>query len=548
MKRRSVLTALLTLLLAAFVVWRILWFPCEVDRLHGAIPPQAVFASEHVRLGERWTDWAAHPLVRSVLQAFGVKGAGLDALARDAGTRALVQRLAPRHTVTAYVSSLGLQQEPAWLFASWVGMQGQFMRWGFYDSVLKDFEPHVFSGGRKGWVLRDAGKDFGHQSLALVVTEGMLLGCLSPDPDSLSILVYRVENRVPPIAAFAAGADAGAADGDGGAVLDRLFLGALSEADADRGPLASGVGRWTCALGLIPGGGADVQVRGPATGLLATEAGAALDLAGLGPLLGDAPGMVLVAPAALLARSQSENTVAAATRLLWRELQPLTDPQGQGFAMLATPAYGGRVLGFKVATLVIGLPLRVEVAEADRVIGSALDAFNAQFQTTLVRNPFLVSRGTAASLQSVRVGPLSALGAGERPAYALVDGWFLLASNREALERLLNDRGSEPGAAPSWAAALDAPNAAVRAWVDLEATADAATKIAAVADLLAMAKGTRDQPTAARQNLELARQWIDTLRGLRALHASGGAHDGVFEGRLVLGEPAVAATADAATP
>jgi hypothetical protein len=288
-----------------------------------------------------------------------------------------------------------------------------------------------------------------------------------------------------------------------------------------------------------------VQLRGPAISLLATEAGSAPDLGGLGRLLGEAPGLLVVAPSSLLATLESESKVAEATRLLWRELQPLTDPQGQGFAMLATPAYGGRVLGFKVATLVMGFPLRADEAEADRVIGSALDAFNAQFATTLVRSPFFVANATAASLQSVRVGPLSALGAGERPAYALVDGWFLLSSNRDALERLLNARGQGAATAPAWAAALDSPTAAVQAWVDLESTADAATKIAAVVDLLAMAKGTRDQPSESRRNLELVRQWIDTLRGLRALHASGGAHDGVFVGRMVLGAPAAGVAAGA---
>ncbi len=514
MRLRPLIFGLVLALFGAFFIWSLFWFPYRPELIYGPIPPQAVVVSRHLELGPRWPAFSAHPLPRLLLRGAGVEEAAITAMASDPGVRIVLDRLAPRHTVFAHVSALGPRQSPAWVFTSWVGGQGQWMRWGAYRAALRDFEPYRFHGGRQGWVLRDAGPDFGNQSLALVITEGVLLGCLSDDPDALSVLIYRLENRVPPIPALRTTLQT---VDDPDAPLDQVLLGTLNR-EAAPGTRDDGV--WSLGWRLEPDGRATGSVQGPARGALGVGAAAPLDLTALGGLLGPSSSLLLVAPTHMLAAVPGGNDVGDAVRTLWRALHVLAPPGGQGFVSLCGADYSGRLMGIRVASVIAGMPIQDE-ARAHQAVAAALAAFNQRFDTTLQSRP----RGSAglATLQSARLGPLSALSDSERIAYQIQDGWLLIASHRAVLEKIWSRRHQSP--LPAWTAPAPngAPAASTLAWVDLAATGDALGRLLAALDLLSLAgAGAGDaDPNPIREGLATVRTGASALRDLGQLRVRG---------------------------
>ncbi len=523
MKSRPFVFAILVALFLAFCVWRMAWFPYHAEALYAAIPPHAMFVSEHGALAGRWPLWVGHPLVRSVALALGVPRKTMDDLAGDPGTRAVLDRLAARNTVTAYLPNFGRTGQPAWIVASWVGVQGQFLRWGFYKSFLSDFESRTFSAGRKGWRFIDRQGVLGGQSMSFAVTEGVLLGCLSAEPDGVTALVERVERGV----GFPAALQSHPLPGDG-VTLDRMLFGELN-GDAQE----DGVGVWSCTLALQ----ADAQASGtvfsvmPPLAMLGADAGGAV-VAGLAHVLRDTPGALMIGPNELLETAGELPAIGPNVRVFWDHLKPLTPPQGRMFVGLAQPAYSGRVMGFKVATLMIGLQL-ADPAAVEATIGAALDAFNAQFHTTLIRRA-IESEGTwVTTLESVRRGPLSGLGDGERPSYAVSGDWLVVSSSGEALTRMLTV--PDESDAPRWARELAAERSGAMAWVDLLATAEALIKITAVADLLAIAQGRGRDTGLGRQRLAIVQAWLSEVRAMEYLRLWISTRDGAQEWRFQLG-------------
>lgn len=532
MKRRLAFFVLLLVLFLSFFVWRIAWFPYRPDLLRGAIPPQATLVSEHLHLGERWADTVSHPLVRALLQVGGVEAEALDDLGTDAGTRAVVDRLAARHVVLAQVPALGLEQQPAWVFASWAGFQGQLMRWGVYNSILRDFEPRQFSGGRKGWVLLDSGPDFGHMPLSLVVIEGVLLGCLSPDPDALSILIYRVENRVPPLPALTRVEHA--LDPVHGP-WDHVLMGGLGDEYTGTG---GDDAVWSAAWTLDSPTRASGTVRGPADGAWGITASNRLELAALGRLIGNSAAALLVAPTHVLAAVEGGDGMGDGVRVLWRRLFTLAPPGGQGFLMIGAPDQSGRMMGIRVASMIGGFPVAADDAEVQRVVGEALAAFNGRFDTTLRSRPTQAGLFIVNTIDSERSGPLSSLSDKERPCYFVHDGWFLFASNRSALEKVLAQGGV--GSEPPWVDELSATPSSSALWIDLAATGDAVGKVVAVLDLVALLGGRNPDALAARQRLSSVRDALAIVGDLRVTRAWGDATSRLFELHIDVGDPAPA--------
>ncbi|MCE9613058.1 MAG: hypothetical protein K8T26_02205 [Lentisphaerae bacterium] len=505
MKRR-LLFSLLVLLFVACFVWRVTWFPYRAEALYAAVPRQALFVSEHVRLAGRWSTWGAHPLVRGMAVSLGMPREEWDRIVAAPGTRQVMDLLAPRDTLTAYAPMLGRQGAPAWIVASWVGMQGQFLRWGVYKSLLVDFEKRRFRDGRQGWQYRDREGALGDQTLQFAVTEGVLLGCLSRDPDAVCALVEQVERGEAGPAVlvnYPFPAD------EPEAALDRLAYGDLAGAGDG--------GVWSGTFTLEPAASASGVLHGPATQLpgLAGDAGGE-SVSTLAQVLRDTPGVLAMGPVEMLGAADVLPGIGPAVRVLWNQLQSVTPPQGRFFLSLARPAYSGRIMGFKVATLMLGMQL-TDAAAAEVAIGGALDAFNGQFNTTLIRRGGGVpgAETGVTTVESVRRGPLSSLGPGEQLSYAVVDGWLIISSNSDALSRVLAERGA--GGTPAWARELAARRGGAMGWVDLADAADALTKIAAMQDLLAIARGQGREPSVARRRLALAQSWLGELRSMERL-------------------------------
>lgn len=202
------------------------------------------------------------------------------------------------------------------------------------------------------------------------------------------------------------------------------------------------------------------------------------------------------------------------------------------FLTVTQPEYGGRILGFKVATAMLGIEIE-DTLPAEPVIRAALDAFNAEFNTTLIRRPVIGDGGVAmTTVESARSGPLSRLASGERPSYVITNGWLVVSSSGTALARMLS---LPPGSTPAWARELASERGGAMAWVDLAAAADALTKITALQDLAAMAQGRRREMTPERQQLAMVQAWLEELSAMQRLRLWVDRFNGVDELQFQLG-------------
>ena len=182
---------------AVLSVWWMLYFPYRPGVLYRAIPANAVVVTEHDRLAGRWPQMARHPVSLSLLDAFGVDREDVEAFAEDPNVVRLVDRFASRRTVTGYVRSLGGSGRPAWILASWGGVNAQLLKWGLLSGALEDFQ-RIKIGIRPAWILDLDPDDWGKDTrLSVSLIEGMLVACLGSDPLGVRHVIDRIERHAP---------------------------------------------------------------------------------------------------------------------------------------------------------------------------------------------------------------------------------------------------------------------------------------------------------------------------------------------------------------
>jgi len=114
-------------------------------KLRQAIPSRAIFISEHQHLAKRWKTLTTNPLAPSLLKAFGASEHDAASILRDSGIQNLLNRLATRNTLFAYIPATPeMYDSDAWIFATWVGRQDPLLRFGFYDKYFPDLQRITF--------------------------------------------------------------------------------------------------------------------------------------------------------------------------------------------------------------------------------------------------------------------------------------------------------------------------------------------------------------------------------------------------------------------
>ena len=127
------------------------------------------------------------------------------------------------------------------------------------------------------------------------------------------------------------------------------------------------------------------------------------------------------------------------------------------------------------------------------------------------------------------------------PAYAVVDGWLLAASNLGALQRLVQASAAKraDAPAPAWAAAANRP-AAAALWLDLARSGKVARDAIATWSMAQMFSNGSDSQ-AIRERLNEAKTWIDAFAPLGTARADLGRRDGTTALSLDLGLSGAAA-------
>ena len=521
MKPKRTVFVIVLVLFVAFFTWRSLHVPYRPDVLYRAIPSSAMFVSEHDELAARWSGLASNALLESIAVSLGVEAGEIESVRNNKIVAWLMNRFATRRTVVAYVPSLGREGRPAWVLASWGGLHARMLKWGIYSGALSDFEGQTFPGGRRGWVMKDLGEDMPDQYLSLAVADGVLLAVLASHPQAVSVPLERIERDVPILPGLAAGLRGGTG---AQTAMDRGWL-------APDGPNGDS---WQCDLALDRPGLTEASFRGrpdilPAAGEINVQE----RLDELIGVLKDAPSMLVVGPLSVLKSLLPSDGPAAGIAYVADLLAEHASGGTDSFICLCSSDYSGRILGFKVATLMIGIRIQNR-RESEAVIKGVLDKMNAKFETTLIQRDVPLQGLRMKTIESVRTGPLSRLAEKERPAYTMVGDWLFISSNRKALEKV---RKKKPNEAGPWREELRPHAGHVAMWTDLESTDKALTKVAAVYDLVSMLLGRNSKSSPVRQNLALAQQWVKTLMPMQRLCAWGSSTTNACSARIRIGMP-----------
>jgi hypothetical protein len=513
---------LLTLaLLAAFVAAGLWWLghvPYDPMAVYRPIPASASMVGRHLRLPARWEDLLDNPLALALMRAGGADAEAARALSADAESLRWFEKLAGREGTLAYLPGrYGVGG--TWMAVTHLAGDSQKLRWQLSVFDVPGFERMEEFPRRPVWAVATPDLD-PRLHLAIAFGEGVLLACLSENPYAISEAlgaydgsVARLVDQQPSFRRFA--------QGDDRMEPDRMWI-------RDETPFASmeapGI---VVDVSAVDAEGLSLRARTEGFAWVPPDADGALDFGALARRLGASP---------CAAGWMRRNVLEALA------VQPWMHRHGQHAVRMALEAagerigvflldgeYGGRLAfgpmrtlglaGLRVPTLLLATPSG-DSAAADAAIQRILDASNARYRAAFVlrRSP---SPDDAVQILESAGGNewVDALARDDRPAYAVVDGWLLAASNADALQKLV--RGEAALARdPAWAGRLRTRGGAVL-WLDLARAGKVLRDAMATWTMAQMffSSGSSDD---LRPAFDEAKRWIDALVPLR-------------EARLVLG-------------
>lgn len=499
MKRRIWFWGILVSFAATVLGW-MLWVPYDSVALYRAVPVQATFVTAHARLADRWSSMIGNPLVQSLGQTMGVDGEDLQALRSNPDAEALMDLLASRETLLAYVPKSEVRHEEAWVVASWIGGRSQRLRWILSFRSISGLEAVGRQRGRTIWAIHDAHFSDGAR-LHAVLVEGMVIACLSRDSTALFEVLDVYDGFSPSLHDLPRTLQARMDLRDDQAP-DRGWVrrGAAWEKSPLRWGLTSLSSRRV--TGRMQMQQADLHPVGPAE---------PKEPRPYPVLLGNRPEAVLLAQPGLLAQ-YAPQLPGPVWPLIARAGLAEASPEPAVLALMGG-IYSGRFKGLKLPSLVFAVALK-EPGRADELVQELIDRINAAYRWGLI-----AARGDdrrMVYIESTADTGYASLEPDERLAY-IVDGpWLLISSNAGALGRLLEYAPS--GEVPAWQ--KPPPGAAPRAlfWSDLGAAGKTLRSAVAVYSLKLLLEDP-EETQGVRELLLLTQAWVDALEPFGAAGA-----------------------------
>ena len=534
--KRLLTLALLAVAVAA-AVWWLGYVPYDPMAIYRPIPAAATLVGRHLQLPARWNDLLANPLALALMRTAGIRTADAAALAADEESRIWFEKLAGREGTLAYLPGR-MGRSPAWMAVSHLGGESQKLRWQLSLFRVPGFERMKQFPGRSVWRVDSPDLEPG-QILAIAFGEGVIMACLSADPLAIeeTLAAYdgrgqRLVEREPSFARFA--------EEDGRSVPDRLWIRDESEFASPRSP----------------GIAVEIPVlRSRAISLAATTEGAEivpqdrLSTSDIGPLarrLGRAPCLAAVVRRDALLQVWTRPGLSRDVRHALRMV--LDVATADRVAVVGMDGeMGGRLTwgvirslglsGLRVPTLLLATPAP-DPAAAEAAIQRVLDASNARYKAAFILQPVPAPSATLYVLASAGGDEwVDELALADRPAYAILDGWLLAASNLGALQKLAQPAAAagSGGAAEAlaWTMALDGSSAA-SAWIDLARSGQVARDAIATWSMAQMFMNSGDSQ-AIRERLNEAKAWIDAFAPLGTARAELGRRGGTTALSLDLG-------------
>lgn len=454
---------LITVLIAG--IWWIFHVPYRPERIFEAIPASASVVSVHENLAGELDAVLTNALLRRAVKAAGVGDAAVDKLKSNKLARKWTATLVGEKTVIAYVPSLGVEQKPALVAASWIGRESRLLRWQLAWFKMRDLTPvYLNDGNLTIWMSR---AKFGktHLRLSLALSEGLVLACISEDPIGVRTLLEAAENYPYRHTIASRGVPA---------MVQGLITGTPRHwgwFDANSKPVAFELAMKSESISLEMHGIESL----PATTGITNGVGAARGLDFIRGRSDLAVLMPLSWVGAFIPRDPSLVLLDTVREFVTTDTAP---PDALAFVALLDQKHYGRVRGpmnktmkallskgVKVPTLLIGMQIQSD-AEADKRINQMLARLNSQYGMDLVAGPFDRESGLRmTSIGDARKSFYGSFEADERVAYAARGNWFIIASNGSILKMLLSQESSEGNS--EWPGASDATSDAM-AWAHFD--------------------------------------------------------------------------------
>ena len=483
-------------LLAVFATACLYWLvsvPYRPTQLYRFLPANTTFVSHHRLLAERWDEFLANPLARVVLASSGIDLNELGEWSGDPDTRFWLDKLLARDVVIAYSPSLGPGRQPAWVIAGWIGRESIRLRWLLQRNSFPGFEQIQRHAGGSYWLV-DLDEP-SNQHLSIGITEGMLVGVYSADPHAARHILDAYDGLAPRLMTPP---EPGC--GDEG-TLDFGWFIAPDETGFDT--------RYTFSLDAIQPEGLRGTICMPHVSEWPVFSPTDIEIPAR--LFGGIPFVLLgTRPDAL--RALAFDYLPANARIVFDEIY---DHHLDDFVLLAMSGrpYGGSIAGIGIPSLIGAWP----VSEREAALQSTkqlLDRLNATMRMGLVSTESRVGRHSLYTIESTLRTPYAALRERERVAYAVVDGWFLLASHAGPLQLLL-ERYDGPESlidadVGGWQRPLRRGRTAAYGYIDFRGGARAAHLALSAYSaklLFENPRGSRE----ARERISEARAWIDVL-------------------------------------
>lgn len=515
----------------AIGTWWVFYVPYHPERTFSAIPITASVVGVHRNLAGEWDNILKNPMILRAVQAAGVEQKDLDEVAGDKVVREWVNRLVADQTVLAYVPSLGPQQKPALVCASWIGVQSRTLRWQLAWIKSRDLVPvKLHDGALTVWLTRTK---FGKSNLrlSLALTEGMVLACISEDPLGVRTLLEAAETYPGRLTVAMANKPAEALR-----LLDRTprHWGWI---DNHRDMMAYELILEPERLSLYMKGHLSIPPAPPlseTSGLKTVKAltGTTSDLAAIVPL------------------NWVQPLLEEDSNLLWLDtLRSLCDtngtpPDALAFVALLNQEHNGRlrgpmgsvlrgfIKGVKTPTLLVGLQVGSRDAAESR-IKEAITKLNSQYNLSLVLRPDESDGASGLTLiEESRKNFYGSFEPEERFAYAMSGDWLILASNASVLKKVL---GTPHGGGAAWGPVSSATLSGL-GWVNLGSLAPTIKNAAGVLKLVTLATPS-DQSEALREQLNQAGRLADVLRALDQAKVTLGSSGSTFQAKLEIGKP-----------
>lgn len=513
-------------------VWWLQHVPYDPMAIYRPIPASATLVGRHIRLPERWPEVIANPLVPALLRTAGINPADAASLNTDPEARAWFEKLAGREGTLAYLPGL-YDRPPAWVAISHLGGDSQRLRWQLAAFKVPGFVRMTEFAGRSVWQVTNQDID-PSQELVIAFGEGVLLACLSPDPLAIAAVLAAYDGRAPRLlntqpafAQFAAGDDR--------QDPDRFWL----RDESAWAPAAEpGI---TVTLPVVRRHAMQVQAATRGAEMIPPDQESTLDLDALARRLGHGPCLMATLRRDLLRQVWNQAELPRDVRHALRMV--LDVATADRLALIAMDGdLGGRLTfgvmrllgaGVRVPTLLLATPAP-DPAATRAAMQRVLDVSNARYRAAFVWKPVATPATTIYVLESAgRNEWVDELPQADRPAYAMLDGWLLAASNCSALQKIAREaRPANP--APTWRVAVATPTA-VSAWVDLQRAGQAAKGAIATWSMVQAAFGGDFSSMA---QLNEAKAWIEAVEPFREARLELGRQQGQTTVNINWGLPA----------